>query len=110
MLKIKNDVDLKELEKFGFEDDIRGNNSGKITFEEEEGYEGMCEIAKILEYKNKEVVKYISFHNFNFSNYLDTKNIFMLKINKNNKWTKRKCPKKYLLDLIQAGLVEEVDK
>jgi hypothetical protein len=83
MLKIKDDVDLKELEKFGFKN-------------KKEKYEW-------YEYKNKfiEITIFL-----NLENECENKTLFIL----TNQYNRNYANIDILYDLIQAGLVEKVEE
>lgn len=80
MLKIKDDVDLKELEKFGFIKDKELSNICETVYSVSQGYQTLC-----IELNSKTMFIREPF----------TSNAFVFKNN-------------ILFDLIQAGLVEKV--
>ena len=82
MLKIKDDVDLKELEKYGFIRDTDLSNDYETVYSVSQGYQRLC-----IELNNRTI--------FLIEPYFS--NTFMLKNNT-------------LFDLIQAGLVEKVEE
>lgn len=84
MLKIKDNVDLKELEKFGFE------------YEEDEGEYYWC--------------KYLSDNEHKLFIYEDNREILQGKFQLIYGFAKVKLEEKWIQDLIKAGLVEKVDK
>ena len=93
MLKIKDNVDLKELEKFGFETgyDYEYEKMYVDTY-----YNGSKSV--VVEEETKEI--FIVCYNFSFDETNGTK-----KIVKDEKYIK-----KYIKDLIKAGLVEKVEE
>lgn len=85
MLKIKDNIDLKELEKFGFEFNTNGcGTEYYIKHNEEEYYTGYSHIVIIINDKE-----------------------FPTRKNK-EKFIPRHIPLDLLFDLIEAGLVEKV--
>ena len=81
MLKIKDNVDLKELEKFGFKKDKDLSNDVETIYSVKQKYQKLC-----LYWEEKTLFLYEMFGG----------NVFFLKTN-------------ILYDLIKADLVEKVD-
>ena len=83
MLKIKDDVDLKELEKFGFEEKRKYIRKDNIAIEKE---------TRDL------VIQAININQYGGFKAINNKNSSMININDE------------IYDLIQAGLVEKVEE
>ena len=82
MLKIKDNVDLKELKKYGFELDKELSNDLETIYSVKQEYQKLC-----LYWEEKQLYLYEPFGS----------NVFFLKID-------------ILYDLIKADLVEKVEK
>jgi hypothetical protein len=107
MYKIKDGLDLTKLLNCNFEDDIADFHKDyvgkRITFDEDEGYEGCCEIIRRIDDS-----KHISFHNYTYGDYIKTTNVFYLNEKINGKWIKSYANKNYIKDLIDLVYVVEV--
>ena len=90
MLKIKDNVDLKELEKFGFEKDLKGNYTLSIDDKETNkrlfGIETMFDFIFLTVWKNSRNLQ-VEFQ--------DMEDYYAMNMN-------------VIFDLIDAGLVEKV--
>lgn len=102
MLKIKDSVDLKELEKFGF---IKGNNYAKVLFYYPKGNGGNCRYFSSM--RIEEETRKISFNLENMSWWCNS--LEELKSDFENIKYSYECFKNIIDDLKKADLVEEVD-
>lgn len=90
MLKIKDNVDLKELEKFGFEKDLKGNYT--LNIDDKETNERLFGIDTMCDFIFLNVWKYSRELQVNFQ---DIQDYFSMNMD-------------VIFDLIDAGLVEKV--
>ena len=102
MLKIKDDVDLKELEKFGLKPRYDEYTGEIIAFYSQSKYDFKNAVERILRFNKKEN-KFLIFHkgnNFMLDDYAFIKSSF----GRNNS-----CDFDLLYDLIKVGLVGKVE-
>lgn len=90
MLKIKDDIDLKELEKFGFEKDLKGNYT--LSIDDKETNERLFGIDTMYDFIFLKVWKYSRELQVTFQ---DMQDYFSMNMD-------------VIFDLIDAGLVEKV--
>lgn len=102
MLKIKDNVDLKELEKFGLKPKYDEDTGEIIAYYSQSKYDFKNAVERILHFYKKEN-KFLIFHkrdNFMLDDYAFIKN----SCGRNNS-----CNFDLLYDLIKADLVEKID-
>lgn len=95
MLKIKDDVDLKELKKFGFEEisfDYSNNQDLEVSIY----------IKNIKQINKKKNVRFLKV-------FIENRIIKLKEIHFGYFINRKKLDKKYIQDLIQAGLVEKIE-
>jgi len=94
MLKIKDNVDLKELEKFGFRVD-------DWNWAYNHAYEIPLCVKQIKQFNKRKNVHFLDVH-------IENRIIKLVDVYCSFLIEKEKIPRKYIQDLIDAGLVEKV--